>query len=104
MTQNPRLPKTRTAAAIAIPTFAPRLIPDVDALWDDAGVLVGEVMLTCMVENKDPSRETICPGVGCCKQAPSRAVKTFEFVSKFKSKRLRMCKLTVVEIQILGLD
>ena len=63
-------------APTAMPTLAPRVRPPVGPVLVDRGVAEGWVMLTGVVEKREPCREIVFPGVGCCWHAPVRAVWT----------------------------
>jgi len=88
-------------APTAMPTLAPRVRPPAGPVLVDRGVAEGWVMLTGIVEKREPCREIVFPGVGCCSHAPVRAVWTRRYqLTRYIEK---VGSLTVCKEELCGL-
>jgi hypothetical protein len=64
---------------------------------------LGDVTLTVVVENRDPLREMVWPGVGCCWQAPLRAITTLGVLVRGDLLHARHRRHTVIDINLVFL-
>jgi hypothetical protein len=74
MIQTPRTESRTTIPPTATPILAPRGKEEFEGVYVPEGVALGVVMLTGVVEKRDPWRDIVLPGMGCCSHAPLRAV------------------------------